>query len=173
MFFGGNFFNKLLKCAYNWQQKYSCNSFNLYHFISARIRLGGTGSSGKDGFVEGLGTNGIWGGICNHGFDIDDAHVICRMLGYPSATLALTSLTVTNLYGTANSGNNFVLDALGCTGTEESVFDCPHPGEWQENCVASDIAGVHCATSKILQISMNHFYSFCTFYPIGLVRVQV
>ena len=99
--------------------------------------------------MEGLGNNGIWGGICNHGFDIDDAHVICRMLGYPSATLALTSSTAAELYGIAPSGNNFVLDDLGCSGTEASVFDCPHPGEWIENCGATDIAAVQCATSKL------------------------
>ena len=36
------------------------------------VRLGGTGSSAKEGHVEGLGTNGKWGGICDHGFDIND-----------------------------------------------------------------------------------------------------
>ena len=117
--------------------------------ISVRVRLGGTGSSAKEGYVEALGSNGQWGGICDNGFDMNDAEVICRMLGFPFATLALASSDAADLYGTAPSGNNFVLDGLGCTGNEESIFDCQHKGEWNENCVAKDIAGVQCEASKL------------------------
>ena len=102
-----------------------------------------------EGYVEGFGTNGQWGGICDDNFDINDANVICRMLGFPLATAALAYSSADDLYGTAPSGNKFVLDDLGCTGNESSIFDCPHNGEWIENCKASDIAGVRCATSKL------------------------
>ena len=121
------------------------------------MRLGGSGSSSKAGYVEGLGSNGIgqWGGICDDEFDINDANVICRMLGFPSAIAASAFSTAANLYGTAPSGNDFVLDDLGCTGSETSIFDCPHPGEWIENCEATDIAGVQCATSNQFLNIMN------------------
>ena len=109
----------------------------------------GGGNSANEGYVEVLGSNGIWGGICDDEFDINDAHVICRMLGFPNATAALAFSTADGLYGTPPSGDNFVLDNLDCAGIETSVFDCPHNGEWNENCGALDIAGVHCATSKI------------------------
>ena len=82
--------------------------------------------------MEGLGTNGKWGGICSHGFDTQDADVICRMLGFPYARVVLTALspfTAVDLYGTAPSGNKFVLDDLECTGEEASVFHCIHSGE--------------------------------------------
>ena len=79
--------------------------------ISVSVRLGGNGSSSKDGYVEGLGFNGQWGGICDDNFDINDAHVICRMLGYPFAIAALAFSTAFNLYGPAPSGNEFVLEA--------------------------------------------------------------
>ena len=112
--------------------------------LSARVRLGGIGSSAKEGYVEAKGTNGVWGGICSKKFDLRDGHVVCRMLGFPFATGIAN-----DLYGTAPSGNNFVLDGLGCTGNEESIFDCQHKGEWNENCKAKDIAGVQCNTSKL------------------------
>ena len=121
------------------------------------MRLGGIGSSEKEGYVEGMGTNGQWGGICDNNFDINDANVICRMLGFPYARIALASSTADNLYGTAPSGKNFVLDDLGCTGNEDSVFDCPHNGEWNEDCGATDIASVQCATSKLKLISKDIF----------------
>ena len=111
--------------------------------------MGGSGSSDQEGYVEGLGTNGQWGGICGHGFDIHDADVICRMLGHPSAMVALDSKTTAFLYGTAPSGNKFVLDDLECTGEEASVFHCIHNGEWIEDCGADDIAGVQCGKGKM------------------------
>ena len=116
------------------------------------MRLGGIGSSAKEGYVEGLGSNGQWGGICDDNFDINDAHVICRMLSFPSALRALASSTANDLYGIAPSGDNFVLSKLKCTGNENSIFDCPNPGEWDENndCDATEIAGVICATSMFL-----------------------
>ena len=111
-------------------------------WISVPVRLGGKGSSGKEGYVEALGLNGQWGGICDDEFDINDANVTCRMLGFSKATKA------SNSYGTAPSGSNFILDGLSCTGKENSIFDCSHNGEWNENCGATEIAGVQCATGK-------------------------
>ena len=103
--------------------------------------------------MEGLGNNGKWGGICDDEFDINDANVICKMLGFPLALAALAIdlgyPTAFDLYGTAPSGNKFVLNNLRCTGNEPSIFDCPHPGQWNENCGATDIAGVLCAKSKL------------------------
>ena len=131
------------------------------------MRLGGNGSSVNEGYVEGLGFNGQWGGICDDNFDINDAHVICRMLGYPFAIAALAFSTAENLYGTAPSGNEFVLDQLGCTGNETTIFDCSRtlfPGklgmnsEWNEDCDANEIAGVQCAESKLKTMSRNIFF---------------
>ena len=106
--------------------------------------MGGGGSTAKEGYVEGLGFNGTWGGICDDFFDINDAIVICKMLGFPTATAALRFPDARDLYGTVPLGI-FVLDDLGCTGNEESVFDCQHNGEWIEDCVSKEIAGVQCA----------------------------
>ena len=123
------------------------NLLKLIRLLLVRVRLGGNGSS--EGYVEGLGFNGQWGGLCGDAFDLNDANVICRMLGFPSAIAALGSSIADDLYGTAPSGDNFVLDDLECFGNETSVFDCLHSGEWNENCLATEIAGVKCATSKL------------------------
>ena len=118
-------------------------------FLLARLRLGGSGrSSDREGWIEGCGTNGKWGGICDDDFDINDAHVICRELGFPSAITALRNSLANFMYGSAPSYNSFVLSHLNCTGNETSVFDCPHGGEWNEHCNANEIAGVQCAASE-------------------------
>ena len=54
----------------------------------APVRLGGIGSSASEGYVEVFASNGTWGGICDDDWNINDATVVCRMLGYPSAEWA-------------------------------------------------------------------------------------
>ena len=118
--------------------------------ISVPVRLGGNGSSPTEGYVEAFDiNNGQWGGICDNSFNILDAHVICKMLGFNTSIVALTNGAADELYGTAPSGSNFVLDNLDCTGFEKSVFDCPLTGELSDVCEASHIAGVKCAASTL------------------------
>ena len=112
--------------------------------------MGGGGNSSTEGYVEVFDVaNGQWAGICDNGFDVLDAHVICTMLGFPTAMVALANGVAADLYGTAPSGSNFVLDNLDCTGSEKSVFDCSLTGELSDICEASQIAGVKCAASKL------------------------
>ena len=49
------------------------------------MRLGGVGSSDIEGYVEAFNaTSGQWGGICDNNFDFYEAHVVCKMLGFPT-----------------------------------------------------------------------------------------
>ena len=84
-----------------------------------------------------------------------DAHVICRMLNFSTAIVAFSNSAAADLYGTASSGSDFALDKLNCKGSEKSVFHCPIAEELTDDCEASQIAGVKCATSKICPISKN------------------
>ena len=109
-------------------------------FFSVRVRLGGS-SRANEGYVEALGSNGVWGGICDDEWGINDANVVCHMLGYPSATAYFKAQSA---FGQGPSGSRFVLDNLHCIGTESSVFDCQGNSEWSHDCSASEIAGVKC-----------------------------
>ena len=120
----------------------------IIEFISVPVRLNGSGSSTTEGFIEALGTDNQWGFVCDNGFDLFDAHVVCKMLGFPTAIESLVNGAAANFYGTVWSGSNFTLNNLECTGAETSVFDCPLTGELKENCEASEISGVKCAMSK-------------------------
>ena len=117
------------------------------------VRLGGSGSSSTEGYVEAFNViNGQWGGVCDTSFDLFDAHVVCSMLGFPTALSALANSDAAGLYGTAPSGSNFTLDNLNCNGKETSIFHCSLTGELAKPCEASQIAGVKCAKSKICPI---------------------
>ena len=115
--------------------------------FSVRVRLGG-GNSANEGYIEALGSNGQWGGVCDDHFDKKDADVVCRMLGYPSAGKIFKKITSGrggHNFGKNPSGDIFVLDDLKCTGSESSIFDCPNDGgEWIDDCYAEEVAGVRC-----------------------------
>ena len=118
----------------------------------------GGGSRANEGYVEALGSNGTWGGVCDdwwnndHGksYGMKNANVICQMLGYSSAEAFFDGPEKywnQHSFGNNPHGESYVLDDLKCTGAESSIFDCTNQGgEWNENCNADEIAGVRCAT---------------------------
>lgn len=57
----------------------------MYHVIATDIQVRLTnGSFLTEGRVEVLHDN-VWGTICSTNFDVNDATVVCRMLGYTDA----------------------------------------------------------------------------------------
>lgn len=59
--------------------------------MSSRVYLGIrlTGGSGNSGRVE-INFMGLWGTVCDDGFGVEDARVVCRMLG--KSTLVLVKI---------------------------------------------------------------------------------
>ena len=97
--------------------------------------VGGTRES--EGRVE-LFYDGSWGTVCDDSWDLNDAQVVCRMLGYPGAEQAL------GLAAFGQGQGNIVLDDVSCQGEEKSLVECSHPGFLVENCGHSEDAGVKC-----------------------------
>ena len=52
----------------------------LHHFCDRDVRLVG-GNSVSEGRVE-MCYNGVWGSVCNYGWNNIDAAVVCRQLGF-------------------------------------------------------------------------------------------
>ena len=102
------------------------------------IRLVG-GSWIGEGRVE-MSINGNWGTVCDDYWDIKDAHVVCRQLGFPGAFSAPTSA-----YFGAGSGQ-ILLDNVNCSGSERSIVNCKHRGWGVENCGHSEDASVICSS---------------------------
>ena len=95
------------------------------------------GSSDREGRVE-VFYNGEWGTVCDDSWGINDAKVVCRMLGFPAAEQAVASAAFGE--GTGNT----VLDNVECQGDEDSLAECSHPGYLVENCGHWEDAGVKC-----------------------------
>uniref|UniRef100_A0A0L8GWC4 Serine protease 12 n=1 Tax=Octopus bimaculoides TaxID=37653 RepID=A0A0L8GWC4_OCTBM len=83
-----------------------------------------------------------WGVVCDDKWDIKDANVVCRMLGY---TAAVKAIPFSN-FGPGNA--NFLLTNVECLGNETSLLDCPKSPWRQHNCKRHETASVICKLDK-------------------------
>ena len=101
------------------------------------IRLVG-GSGPHEGRVE-VYHNGTWGTVCDDYWDLQDATVVCRQLGYDTAEGALGRAA----FG-RGSGRIWYAN-VNCNGREANLTQCAHNGLGMNNCYHSEDAGVICA----------------------------
>lgn len=100
------------------------------------IRLsGGDASSGR---VE-IRFLGDWGTVCDDDFGIEEARVVCRMLGKST-----TNAQAFNGSHFGQGSGTIVYDDLGCIGSEPDLFKCPHAELGHHNCAHTEDAGVSC-----------------------------
>ncbi|EDV27497.1 uncharacterized protein TRIADDRAFT_53242 [Trichoplax adhaerens] len=109
--------------------------------------------------------NGIWGTVCDDHFDMTDAFVACRQLGFLSAV---------RYYCCGHFGYGsgaILLDDLHCQGNESSLSQCSHRGWGSHNCGHSEDVGVQCSNDTnpttppssdyLRQLNCNFEYDFC------------
>ena len=86
--------------------------------------------------------NGIWGTVCDDYWDLKDANVVCRQLGFPGAVAA----DISAAFG-AGKGQIW-MDKVQCTGEESSLIECRNSGWGINNCNHDEDAGVMCTTGE-------------------------
>lgn len=91
--------------------------------------------------------NGTWGTVCDDGWTITNADVVCQQLGYDGATSALRRAT----YG--DSTGPIYYDDVRCTGSEARLVNCSHSGTGIHNCQHSEDVGVECSATRSQLIS--------------------
>ena len=82
--------------------------------------------------------NGAWGTVCDDYWDIHNARVVCRSLGYGDALRATSGAT----YGPGSG--DIILDNVHCSGSEPKIMWCNHNGFEMHNCGKLEDAGVIC-----------------------------
>ncbi|XP_078682382.1 scavenger receptor cysteine-rich domain-containing group B protein-like [Branchiostoma floridae x Branchiostoma belcheri] len=105
------------------------------------IRLVGGGTTLSQGRVE-VFHDGLWGTVCDIGWGLSDADVVCRQLGYLGAKAALGSAA----FG-PGTGPIWLVDVT-CDGSEATISDCGHNG-WGTYCRHESDAGVDCEQQGI------------------------
>lgn len=119
--------------------------------------------------------SGIWGTICDDGWDISDAGVACRQLGYLTSNGMYTevcgnfavTIMMHAMLVLANTEKARVthkpqhLSHVRCTGQESRLTDCVHQSIGMRTCesTSSRTAAVVCSgryTACILITTQNH-----------------
>uniref|UniRef100_A0A665TF14 SRCR domain-containing protein n=1 Tax=Echeneis naucrates TaxID=173247 RepID=A0A665TF14_ECHNA len=139
----------LAKCQHNGFKKHNCQHNEDAGVIcsSAQIRLVGSGSTQCSGRVE-IYLRGAWGTVCDDGWDLPDATVVCRQLNCGTAWRAMQSAHF------GQGSGNIWLDDLTCSGHESSLTECGHGGVGVQNCNHGEDAGVICSGETHLLYQM-------------------
>ncbi|XP_019852771.1 PREDICTED: scavenger receptor cysteine-rich type 1 protein M160-like [Amphimedon queenslandica] len=126
---------------------------DVSHPVVTTVRLNPS-SSPSTGTVQVL-YNGSWGSVCSNGWDINDAHVACRQLGYPSAVR--TGLSV--LFSLEPVSDSPIwLSGVNCEGTESSIGQCLIERGWGDvgsGCTHSFDVAVECTEPKSSNLSIR------------------
>ncbi|XP_015258592.1 PREDICTED: lysyl oxidase homolog 3 isoform X3 [Cyprinodon variegatus] len=107
-----------------------------------KVRLAGYPRKHNEGRIE-LFYKGEWGTICDDDFSISNANVLCRQLGFVSAT----GWTHSSKYG--NGQGKIWLDNVICNGGEKSIEFCKSRGWGNSDCTHDEDAGVVCKDERI------------------------
>uniref|UniRef100_A0A671L052 SRCR domain-containing protein n=1 Tax=Sinocyclocheilus anshuiensis TaxID=1608454 RepID=A0A671L052_9TELE len=122
----------------------SCSVLSEVKCGNAAVRLVGGGHR-CGGRVEVW--RGSWGTVCDDGWDLDDAHVVCAQLGCGYA------VSVSGQGEPYGQGTGLIhMDELNCTGKERSLWECPAITDGHD-CGHKEDAGVVCSEYKALRLT--------------------
>lgn len=105
--------------------------------IAGPLRLV-AGATPNEGRLE-IQIDGVFGTICDDGFDIEEATVACRQLGFSAGTGVQGGG-----FAPGSEAQTIFLDDVVCTGSEARLIDCAHAGIGVHNCSHSEDVGVTC-----------------------------
>lgn len=110
--------------------------------LDYEIRLAGSDYN-NEGRVE-VKILGIWGQVCDDGFGMIDADVICKELGF---VLGALEVKPGGFYGNMDPSTRFMVDQLRCRGNETSLRECDFEGWGVHDCQPEEAVGIVCKTA--------------------------
>uniref|UniRef100_A0A803SKP7 SRCR domain-containing protein n=1 Tax=Anolis carolinensis TaxID=28377 RepID=A0A803SKP7_ANOCA len=121
---------------------------NCHHKEDASVICSGNPNNNCEGRV-GVYHNGHWGTVCDDGWDLVDAQVVCRQLACGNAIEAPISAEF------GEGSGNIHMNNVNCQGNESSLEDCSHDGWGVHNCHHKEDASVICSASPLLPRLMD------------------
>lgn len=128
----------LFSCRRDEWERHFCPSNKLAGVVckTPEVRLAG-GDASYQGRVE-VFYDGAWGTICHDYWELPEANVVCRQLGFEQALEALRSAAF-------GEGSGFIwMDDVNCTGNETAITYCKHKGWRTTDCTHKQDASVIC-----------------------------
>ncbi|MBN3314622.1 C163A protein, partial [Atractosteus spatula] len=127
------------------------NAYNAYRPLwGLQIRLDGSSCSGR---VQ-VESEGQWGSVCSHSWDLRDAEVVCKQLGCGAA------MSAPHLAHPQTAPEDRVLNKVGCLGNETELGECRAGRLGSKDCQLPWDAGAICAAKK--RIRMAKVASSCS-----------
>ena len=117
------------------------HSFLNVSFFTVAVRLAGVNGTNYAGKVE-VFYQGKWGKICRNEWDINDATVVCRQLGFQSALAEFIEMD------TKNETIPVAMSNVACTGQESFLASCKRLDGKRVKCVDNIGAQALCELSK-------------------------
>ncbi|XP_037092406.1 lysyl oxidase homolog 3B-like [Pollicipes pollicipes] len=111
--------------------------------LEGELRLSG-GRGSYEGNIE-IFHAGSWGHICDDEWDMPEAEIACRQLGFQSAQKP----THDGFFGRPAGDVTFWMDNMYCLGNERSLSECRFDGWAQHDCMPSELAGISCRGRRL------------------------
>ncbi|CAG5135242.1 unnamed protein product, partial [Candidula unifasciata] len=112
------------------------NDLNVSH-----LSLRSSGKSMNSGIVE-VYKGDKWGYVCEDGWDLIDANVVCREIGFTRGA-ASSKIKNGTLLESQKPNASILLNDLHCSGTENTLHDCPY--SLLNDCSHDQTASLECS----------------------------
>ena len=105
--------------------------------------------------------NGVWGTVCDDGWDLNNAQVVCHELDYGRVVAA----QLRAFYG--QGSGQIWLDNVNCVGTEGTIGNCSHNGWGSHDCSHEEDASVKCTPGAYVNIGNKTNAGICMYVSIA------
>ena len=114
----------------------------MYFILLIAIQLVGSPNA-DEGRIQ-IYFENTWWTICDQSWDLSDAFVACRQLGFASAKATYRG-SEHNWKGPTSDDVQVLMSGVYCRGNESNLLECSHTEFGKHSCSHEDDVGVQCS----------------------------